>query len=547
MESISASLPSFLCIGNVGSGKSTLLNGILNEPIFKTKTTTLQVAKDSYGRRCIDTPGLAHTDINVKAAQEIDLAFLMEGSFTLLFVITLEAGNVRPDDIATMRLVLEATHLKTDEFSVIVNKISPPILKCIDTDEGFRNLLHMIINSTLPEKTNFIHYFPHIKELANAKDQKLPLTDALYQFLESCPSAAIIKPDKIDTTQWRTKLQEATNQIKELELIAQKKNEEQLKLMKKAEQEAIFNELRDSMASCTRCRSSTKYQLRYTVYSYNRFICNVCGVNKSCVEDGVLHCQGCDYDICASCSKTLLSQQKNKKSEYESVFQKLQESMTNCTRCKSTEKYLYTHTVYSHNRFICNVCGARKSSVDEGVLHCKGCDYDICASCAVKAVNKKNDANELVFKKLRDEMVNCTRCKSTEKYLYTHTVYAHNRFICNVCGARKSSVDEGVLHCKGCDYDICLSCAKKKLEAPKEEPNQTIFQKLRDVMSNCSRCKSTEKYIHTYTIYSYNRFICNVCGVTKGSANDGVLHCKGCDYDICISCARATLKNVYKL
>ena len=66
MESIANSQPSFLCIGNTGSGKSTLLNGILNEPIFESKTTTLQVPKGSSGRRCIDTPGLAHTEISLK-------------------------------------------------------------------------------------------------------------------------------------------------------------------------------------------------------------------------------------------------------------------------------------------------------------------------------------------------------------------------------------------------------------------------------------------------------------------------------------------------
>lgn len=126
-----------------------------------------------------------------------------------MLVITLEAGSVRPDDLVTMRLVLEATHLKTDQFAVIVNKVSPPILKCIDTDEDLRNWLHLMINSTLPEKTNFIHFYSQIKELTNANSQQLPLTDTFYQFLETCPSAAITKPNKIDTTQWKTKVQEA--------------------------------------------------------------------------------------------------------------------------------------------------------------------------------------------------------------------------------------------------------------------------------------------------------------------------------------------------
>ena len=215
--------------------------------------------------------------------------------------------------------------------------------------------------------------------------------------------------------------------------------------------------------------------------------------------------------------------------------------MAHCTRCKSTEKYDLTYKIYSKDRFKCNICGVGKSSVNDGVLHCKSCDYDICASCAEKAVN---DSSEFVFMNLRDAMACCTRCRSTEKYLYTHTIYSNNRFKCNICGVGKSSVDDGVLHCNGCKYDICLSCARKKLVVRREESNETIFRRLRDIMRECSRCRSTEKYLYTHTIYSNNRFKCNGCDISKSSVEDGVLHCRECDYNICISCARATLQKL---
>ena len=98
-------------IGNPGVGKSTLLNAIIGAPIFRSGvrfgsglTNALQlhyhpVNGITYG----DTPGLADCKLRQRAASEISKALKSgDDDYKLVFVMTLEAGRVRPSDKDTM-------------------------------------------------------------------------------------------------------------------------------------------------------------------------------------------------------------------------------------------------------------------------------------------------------------------------------------------------------------------------------------------------------------------------------------------------------------
>ena len=85
---------------------------------------TYQLDKERHnGITYLDTPGLADVKIREKAAKEITRALKLGGVYQVFFVFTLESGRVRPEDVTTIKLVLEsAPDIK--RFSLIINKLS---------------------------------------------------------------------------------------------------------------------------------------------------------------------------------------------------------------------------------------------------------------------------------------------------------------------------------------------------------------------------------------------------------------------------------------
>lgn len=79
--------------------------------------------KEHNGITYLDTPGLSDIKIRKQAAEAITKALKQGGTYQVFFVITLEAGRVRPEDMTTIKLTLEsASDIK--HFSLIINKLS---------------------------------------------------------------------------------------------------------------------------------------------------------------------------------------------------------------------------------------------------------------------------------------------------------------------------------------------------------------------------------------------------------------------------------------
>lgn len=192
-------------IGNPGTGKSSLLNALLGKIVFRSGisygeglTTFLQLQQasgcDYYG----DTPGLSDVKMREKAAAEISRALRSgHGDYKIVFVVTEEAGRLRPADGATMKVVLDA--LPKDRrvpFGIIVNKVSKRMKQELETDQEKFVLFAACLNKSHEHRTAYIHLYPEIEELEDADDKLHEPKPALRLWLDMLPSVHI-KPDEV--------------------------------------------------------------------------------------------------------------------------------------------------------------------------------------------------------------------------------------------------------------------------------------------------------------------------------------------------------------
>ena len=130
-----------LFIGNPGTGKSTLANCIARSLLFKSGLKfgdgmTFQLdMKKCNEVTYLDTPGLDDIKLRKQAAAAITKALKQNGTYQIFFVITLEAGRLRTQDVLTIKLVLESSS-DLKYFSLIVNKLSERAYKHLTDNKG---------------------------------------------------------------------------------------------------------------------------------------------------------------------------------------------------------------------------------------------------------------------------------------------------------------------------------------------------------------------------------------------------------------------------
>ena len=137
-----------LLIGNPGVGKSTLANCMAKTALFKSgvifgEGMTYQLDEEKHdGVIYLDTPGLADIKMRKKAAEVITQGLKKNGTYQIFFVVTLEAGRLRPADLATIKLVLGNAEDITS-YSLIINKLSKPVYNNLLKEDGeeMRNLV----------------------------------------------------------------------------------------------------------------------------------------------------------------------------------------------------------------------------------------------------------------------------------------------------------------------------------------------------------------------------------------------------------------------
>ena len=241
-----------LFIGNPGVGKSTLVNCLAQKILFKNGVSiggglTYQMEKrDNDGIVYMDIPGLADIKLRKAAAEAITKALRQNGIYQIFFVVTLEAGRVRPQDLATIKLVLENAKDVT-YYSLIVNKLTKKLYKTF-LENDRQKLKELVSELNFGRESNVeppaILLVLRDDDLDDA-DNAFTEIESLKNFVENAPYMIVVPDhvrdipgddsfDKIveifeeqlsqlrqDNEQMRTKLEETEKKYKEM-----KENEE---------------------------------------------------------------------------------------------------------------------------------------------------------------------------------------------------------------------------------------------------------------------------------------------------------------------------------
>lgn len=108
----------------------------------------------------------------------------------MFFVLTLESGRVKVDDLVTIKLVLDAVgeSICDNQYSILVNKVTPEVEELLYYDPKALN-----VPPSFGATTNSVFLIP-INPILTDQDNKLDeLSPELLDFIENAPEIIINK------------------------------------------------------------------------------------------------------------------------------------------------------------------------------------------------------------------------------------------------------------------------------------------------------------------------------------------------------------------
>ena len=257
-------------IGNPGTGKSTLLNGLLGKAAFESGissgqglTTVLQWEETSNGDSYADTPGLSDVKLSEQAALEITKALKSgDGHYKLVFVMKDDEGRIRPDDLVTMNLVLDALqNIDADvQYAIIVNKVETGVLEKLRVDRDACTQFLSALGGKY--STPYVHLYERVETLVSKSNGVHEVTDDLRSFLLTLPSIYIKQSHVMDvsTGDLELKIREMKEELSKVH-GDKKAQEERLKEMEKLSEIRINQLKKDSQDLAKKLEKDSRNQI----------------------------------------------------------------------------------------------------------------------------------------------------------------------------------------------------------------------------------------------------------------------------------------------
>lgn len=152
------------------------------------------------GKYYLDTPGLSDLQLRKRAAEEIEKALKEDGKYRIFFVMTLQAGRVRPEDIATINTVMDAIQDGNGTFNILINKVNLREKKSIMGNPVFLAQLYSQINSG-KHKTDSIYYIEDDYRIHNEDSEYIIINEELKSFIYRDSKSIVIAPQKVKALQ----------------------------------------------------------------------------------------------------------------------------------------------------------------------------------------------------------------------------------------------------------------------------------------------------------------------------------------------------------
>ena len=170
--------------------------------------------------------GLADVKLGKEAAKEISKSLKNDGRFKLIFVVTLEAGRIRPEDVTTINLVLDAINHPV-EYGVIVNKVNRKFVQKISNSEGLFHAIFAGFNSG-ERKTDKFYYMSRDEELEDNDNKLSVLPQDLRDFIyNTVPESLILKEDvrEVNFNEFEKMKRQFATEIERIRVDSQKREE----------------------------------------------------------------------------------------------------------------------------------------------------------------------------------------------------------------------------------------------------------------------------------------------------------------------------------
>merc|ERR1712187_774892 len=127
--------------------------------------------------------------------ESISKALKKGGRFHVTFVVLEQQGRVRPEDQATMKVVLEAMPSVGTNYSVVVNQLGQGVMNKIKNEANFKTDFLSALFGELPNPTSSIFFCPRREDLDGLDNQVVKLDPDLLKFLKEGPEL-IMKPNE---------------------------------------------------------------------------------------------------------------------------------------------------------------------------------------------------------------------------------------------------------------------------------------------------------------------------------------------------------------